>query len=1633
MPFSSTLENINMSAAAEVHPGGFTSQGLPGDPLQLVIDIPGAEESDADSQDLGSEASDSYDDLSSLSEIGEEDEEGSENEFRVRPDPVFEKIKESLSRTQKKSESALSVASDVSDGSGEGPLVQISEQYSSIPYGIQPRATYEHAKTNSDIMGVAYNSRMRQFLILDSKGITTWKRDMVDPRVRRALQHPKYEYRLIINIVYAAKYNCYFALGKDFSLKVLNRDFEETFSVNADLRSVLFMLFNPVKDELITGGVGGIKVWCFKQVTGQAFQDLKPLANYRLFVKYTLPDVGGSWVKRVDLDHQLQHLYCCSDTDLHVYDLNGKLLFRFERAHTMSITGCCYSPTAKFLVTSSVDSEVKVWSLTGGQVHTFRGHSRAVTSMILHPDCASIVITASLDGSIRMWSLDFMDLLYMIVVSTDGVLWMGLTDDKLLYVSTCRYISLWSLNYFYQFWGLARNQLTNMYLSGCKEKTTRLVALGEDSSVRLFIRSNRRNITTVLPPPDISPLQKVLSLCYSREFNVAFLLVSNKEIWVYTTRTDPSCRIAVWDVHELQMPYTFSRPAADSGEIQQIKTSSSVGHGVSHRATENGNGNDVVANCCSLCILNSTAMMWTDEGFCCPIRHSYLLLGLEDGRILFMDPVVKGQKFMEFKASKDAIRDMRQDISHSCLITLSRLKQLMLVQIWGLPQLDLNYELYSAPDINICSRLGLTFFTGHETGHLNFHFLEPAEDLGLSKAKQEPEYDEVVEKRRPEHNSRVVALDSVVTLRIFISASADGAIKVWDENKMLLTEIMMDESLSSACFLNDLGDVLIGFKNHIFFIDHSRICPHFKPPEIEMETSDQESDVYEDPSVLYEGIIPNPDPLTKDNYLVPYQIEFSRDFLEGKLKIEHKKAKTEETASDSDSTLSMAPTYLYYSPPDSPGPLSNIDMTLGAGYSDYDLYKHMEFTMQEIGPKRHRRHIGLMGELPGISDKEDDRDVREKRMLPMFGASPGPSPEITPPPSARGSPTPEKPKEEQVPPGGESVVKIPKDFKPVKLGSEPARVKKVQRPGSSKPEAEDVPGTQEESTRRRPGLRGIKVDVHGLMKEERKKRITSGRAPSLTRRSSTDHSHPDLDHDHDHDHDALLKLQQQKKQRNQKKKEQQMMQDRKMPKRGDPLKMKPPSMLDRQAWEFKLKDYHPPHELKADKDKHESEKPETDGMESDRGSVINLDSNAPETQMQRHSRLGNRFVEDEKAFDPNNSGMTLKKKKVNVYLPRDDRDDIQTPNTDLHESYRATPDSGIGESAYGHTSSTSAGKRLDKLKEEEEELSRRRREALLFNDLDKTDEEQLKPRPNSSYMGLRKRYLSSGDARARPQTAHVKFRAEDLQAAFEEAMQRYCSLPGTPADMSENKLYKNDGTGFGEYWPERVIERHLLLKMQKEIRSQSAAQRRQARETQQQEKLQQNILNTDNRSKSGVETARPETTFSSFRSQTISTARPPTTRPQTQKEQYPNTSHSHLQQQNIKSQLKAEKSFRFKMSTNKSPSESSRPSSSRSSISDFSPKTMAKLSAKLFDPRNPKAIRPKSCRSIPSKCSQYVLVSKKENSATQLPSPLEEQLLMERFPKMGLKVLQGSMEPIIPSPRKTKKIEYSPFIYQRFS
>ncbi|XP_021350983.1 uncharacterized protein LOC110448841 isoform X2 [Mizuhopecten yessoensis] len=1719
-------------------------------------------------------------DLEKGNEADAEDDENEEDEKTLiddHEDPIFEKIKEKVEKSLERTESVTSLSSAGTDES-DGKQILISEQYTNIPFGIQPRATYEHGKKNADIMGLAYNSRMRQFIILDSKGITSWKRDNVDNRVMRNLLYPKYEYRLLTYIVYAKKYNCYFALSKDFSLKVLNRDFDETCNVKAGLRSVLFMVFNSVTDELITGGVDGTKIWSFRQAAGSSFMELKPLSNYELHLEKTLENVGGSWVKKVELDHHLQHLYFCSDTDLHVYNLQGKRLFKYEKAHTMSITGCVYSQSAKVLITSSVDCEVKVWSLMGGMVHSFRGHSRAVTNLLLHPDSSSLIVTASLDGSIRMWSLDTMELVYNITVSSDGVLWMGLTDDNILYVSTCRNITLWSLNQFYSFWALSRNRVTRLSLSGHESKTTRVVSLGDDSSVRLFHRKTSKNLTTVLPPHVVPPLQSVMSVCYSREFDVIFLLINPQEIWVYTSRTDPCCRIAVWDVHNLQIPYITG--SKGRGEERGVRTGPK---GIPiHRATENGTGNEVVCNCYSLCDLNSSATMWTDEGNCCPIRHSYLLLGMEDGRILFMDPVIRGQKYMEFKANKDKIQMMKHDVAHEALITMCQMSSHALFQIWDLPNLTLKHEVCCGQDVQHFTRLDYSFLTGHQSGAVYFHYLLPADESGALKSKEDEdqtvdEKDLGISGKKLEHNSPIVGLDAASSLRIFCSASMDGAIKIWDEFCVLLTEITMEDSLTALCFLNAQCDLLVGFQNHIYFIDHTKVCPYLKLPEDEGDyDSDTESDIYENPDVLYEGGLQNTDELTLDTYLVPYKIQFSQDFLEGKLPIEQKTAHAEEDkeSSESESDYSLAPTDTYLSPPDSPSGLSEIDLILGSGYTKYDLLKQMNRTMRTLAikqkadarrkklmkkgrklyPKRGKKRVNIMldDDTPLQSDHEDGQKEQDPFLLPTFGMSPGPTPPGTPP-SRPATPVDFVPHVE-----GTDIVKD--KAKPEKVAPEPVAEAFTPVEDKRPRPQHEYEEEEEEIPRRRSkySLANARVDVKGLMRPQSKRLQKRFPSPSPSRRES-DHSHSALTEDE-------LKLLQQKEREMRKK----QMKDRKMPKKGQKLSHQELIEQQRLQQEMQKKKYdlpagykpRAPDRLKEEGDGNypnvmfqqedidsfqdmmwdPEEKPGAKqaglmgtklelppprrSMEPPRPikPIINRPGAPPAKPLEQPPGTETTVTaEQEKQEETQVEIKTLDLPMPHMYKPPEPKPSMPTkgmqqtadnkglepkPEDEEKDRENLSPEVetsmqrrwGRGELMPRPGGPAPQAGALKKLSEQRKSSSKpikivlpRENDApqdphtlqespmpeitdediekyMKALDSDHDDEDDIEVYHGSARrMSRSKRSVKDGGGgvlmleekkiirpyssvtrrdtpeakedpvRVRPKTAQVNFHANDLQNAFDDAFDRYQGMPGTPATLTKDRLYRNDSTNFEGNYHERAIERHMLLRMQKELRLKSAAQKRQAWESQRggsQRTLSNREVIIDDVTQEpghpGSTTARSDRwavatdrELGRLSSLGMHTPGPPRYNPPPSRSlpQRPHTAFIPLPVPPTtvnKSELKTEKPFRFALGKGGPPSRKQTP---RRSMVDFN------VEPNMIDPRNPtRTYRPATSRSIPSKCNRYMLVSRpKEKTNFPLPSPIEEQLLADRFPNLGMQVYRHHSDIALRSKKVSYCIEYTPY------
>lgn len=71
--------------------------------------------------------------------------------------------------------------------------------------------------------------------------------------------------------------------------------------------------------------------------------------------------------------------------------------------HEASITSIRFSPTQNQIATASRDGTVKLWTVQGKEITTFKGHQGDVYSVDFSPDGQQLV-TASKDGSVKLWT-----------------------------------------------------------------------------------------------------------------------------------------------------------------------------------------------------------------------------------------------------------------------------------------------------------------------------------------------------------------------------------------------------------------------------------------------------------------------------------------------------------------------------------------------------------------------------------------------------------------------------------------------------------------------------------------------------------------------------------------------------------------------------------------------------------------------------------------------------------------------------------------------------------------------------------------------------------------------------------------------------------------------------------------------------------------------------------------------------------------------------------------------------------------------------------------------------------------------------------------------------------------------------
>jgi WD40 repeat protein len=355
------------------------------------------------------------------------------------------------------------------------------------------------------------------------------------------------------------------------------------------IRAVLCMKYDTVHDEIITGGLSGCQRW---RLSGDRFH------QFVFSHLQTLPNSQGHWIDHLCLANAAKLLFCCHGDSVTVYSYeylegvrggnnngnnnytnkknnknnmgnhrNGKntsidstnsnksnstniktkkkrvyrLVQLLNGVHDHSITGCLYDDVNSYLVTSSLDLNIKVWSAASSYslVHTFTGHSKSVTGLLLHPH-PSLIVSCSLDYTLRVWNLETLEEEYHLE-TTEPVLGMevGSSSNNIL-VMTSKRVVAWRLHHIVTLFALCRSPVVHLaYVPtpGTISNTEgNIVARSRDHSVRL-LNTTGECLCTLLPDSAVTVMTKVLYAPVSKL--LLGLLGPTGDVFAYTTMKGP--------------------------------------------------------------------------------------------------------------------------------------------------------------------------------------------------------------------------------------------------------------------------------------------------------------------------------------------------------------------------------------------------------------------------------------------------------------------------------------------------------------------------------------------------------------------------------------------------------------------------------------------------------------------------------------------------------------------------------------------------------------------------------------------------------------------------------------------------------------------------------------------------------------------------------------------------------------------------------------------------------------------------------------------------------------------------------------------------------------------------------------
>lgn len=741
---------------------------------------------------------------------------------------------------------------------------RITEQVVSLKYGFIPRGSYVHTTKHCNILSVTFNSKKSQYVILDSRGVSTWAKSNKYNYYNRLKDFDASEFNSLYCVSYNRAANLYFGLTRDYDIKIYNMNFIEVLLIDLEGTTVPKVVYDSKLNELVAISRKKVQFWKLSIVDSSRIGE-----GFRLQREFDVPST--SLITNAEYDDEFQFIYLISHNVVWCYDATDMKNFaQFTQSKLVcsSFKTCAYLKRTNIFATGTSNGEIPIYSYSGALIQTLRKHTRAITSLLPHPRDPFLFLSSSMDGCIKIFSLQIYDEIYSISVFPDGIKWMHFQSPLSLYCASLSTVSVFDINHICSFWSTVRCPVNNIDLyPKLAGRTSHIVVQDADKCIRIYNKRSGEKLCTVLPPPETFFESGMPSYSYDKIGKIIYILFKETDLWIYLTRTDPATRVNVWNIQNI-----LESKVSDIKNAEQSNDLDDFGIGLFRKREAK---EDVICLCTET-IPRDVFQMNPLVDITQP-TFDLLICGMSNGKVYFLDPSPPLTVKFGFAAHATCpVVDLKTvyDSLTSPVRILSLIKSSsnLCVKIWNAHDFSLLGKIDISPDVTVYAVKSTIFVCGNRHGYLRVEWLNEDENL----------YAEIDENESSicHHIGAIVSVDVLPSKRLICSCGKeDFYVRVWNFQKELIAEIRLDETLSYSSFLDSTGSLLVGFQSHLYSISRDIL---YLEEEIDEEdgkendeiaemSSGEESIVYEDPQ-MKKNYRRKVEFETKelDNYLIPY-------------------------------------------------------------------------------------------------------------------------------------------------------------------------------------------------------------------------------------------------------------------------------------------------------------------------------------------------------------------------------------------------------------------------------------------------------------------------------------------------------------------------------------------------------------------------------------------------------------------------------------------------------------------------------------------------------------------------------------------------------------------------------------------